>query len=245
MWKGCICIILEKLCIFIDELPSETGAFHGAFDKMKHYVTEPSIYVEPKGREGYETDNMCNFMMVSNNVFSLKVEQSDRRYHCQKVSSAKRGDKEYWRDLCDNVLTPEMGVVFTKYLWNLPKENLVSLRDIPDTQLRRELQENSEISSIKFLKDLINHEYEIKQEDFIPEFENKVLGKVVHGISRDSLYRKFGLYCESTGEKTMKKKVFISSIKYMIESHRCKLKGKPHTVFNLGDIGYKREEEIQ
>lgn len=232
-------IVAKKSFLFIDELPTQSGEFHSAFDKMKHYITEDKIYVEPKGREGYNIDNRCNFMMSSNNVFSLKVEATDRRYFCLQVSDEKRGDKKYWDYMFNDVLNDEVGVAFCKYLLDTPDDECVSLKDIPNTELREQLKNNSKCVSHRFFDDIVKGDFTFNVKyNCIPEFKNKKMGVVKYGITPDQLYTLFKGYCEEYSERAMKKKVFFSSIQDIISCNRAFVKGKNYRVYNLGDIGF-------
>ena len=232
-------IVAKKSFMFIDELPTQAGEFHSMFDKMKHYITESFIYVEPKGKEGYNIDNRCNFMMASNNVYSLKVEDTDRRYFCLKVSDEKRGDNKYWDYMFSEVLRDDVGVAFCRYLMNTPEEECVSLKDIPDTELRKQLKNNSKCVSHKFLDDMVSGDFTFNVKfNCLPEFKNRKMGQVKYGITPDQLYTLFKGYCEDFAERSMKKKVFFSSIQDRITCNRAKIDKKNYRIYNLGDVGY-------
>ena len=239
-------ILAKKSFMFIDELPTQSGEFHSAFDKMKHYITEDKIYVEPKGREGYNIDNRCNFMMSSNNVFSLKVEATDRRYCCLQVSDEERGNKDYWNYMFNEVLQDDVGVAFVKYLMDVPEDECVNLKDIPQTELRKQLQNNSKCVSQRFLDDILSGEFTFSVSyNCIQEFTNKKMGVVKYGLTPDNLYDLFKMYCSSFSENIMKKKVFFSSIQDVIQCKVCKVNKKTTRVYNLGDIGFLESESVE
>ena len=231
-------IVANKSFMVVDELPATSDDFHGQFDTMKHLITEDSLSIEPKGKEIYEIDNNCNFMMSGNNLFSLKIEESDRRYACFQVSNSRRGDKPYWDNLCNNVLTAETGLLFTNYLLSFNKQ--VNLKNIPDTNIRNELKNNSKSSSLKYIDDLVLGEYDIPNVMFMPTFKTKN-GEVKYGLTSKNLYLNYKDYCQHTGERCMKLKVFANIIQTKMSSKMYSIKGKKARLYDLGDIEYSRD----
>jgi hypothetical protein len=235
-------IMASKSFMCVDELPCTSGEFHGQFEKMKNYITEDVIFVEPKGKEPYNVDNHCNFIMASNNVHSVKIEDSDRRYHCQVVSSEKRGSQhfQYWTTLCDAIMNEKTGKLFCKYLRDMDKATIVNLRNIPETTLRSELKKNSQPTSKKFLDDLLAGEVKFNEKIyFIEPFKHSVLGIIKFGIDRDSFYNLYKDWCTNTGEKAVKQKVFVASLAESIKPVRVTSKKQRYSMFNLESLGYK------
>jgi len=237
------CIIAKKTFIFVDELPTHTGEFHSQFDKMKNLITEAEIYVEPKGMEGYNIQNLLNIMIATNNFWSLKLEGTDRRYFCQKVSDSKRGAKfaPYWDNLCNMVMTPETGIEFCRYLRGMKDEDVVCLRKIPETALRTALKESSKCVSMRFLTDVISGDFEfIEKVYFTKEFNHADVGVVDCGVDRDALYEMFIDWCRKDGEKSVKKRIFTSDISDALTPIRVQIDKSRKRVYNLSDIGYQK-----
>ena len=69
------------LFLNLNELSSLGGSnnFHRNFDKLKSFITDDVMKIEPKGQKSYFIENYMNIMATTNNVFTLKVEDGCRR----------------------------------------------------------------------------------------------------------------------------------------------------------------------
>lgn len=224
--------IQRKIFTMVEELPSISGEFHSQFDSMKHIITDPYITIEPKGVDPYEIPNFVNLLLLSNNLMSLKLETGDRRYACFEVSPCMKNDEEYWDDLHQNVLTEETGKHFYHYLKNLTKEDKVSLRKIPNTEIRNELIQNSIPSYEQFFIDIKNGEEEIGDNMYLPEFIFKKVN-ITNAITSDNLYRCYEVYCNKRKEPLLRQRLFINSIKKFVEVGRTTTKERKCIRFYL------------
>jgi hypothetical protein len=224
--------IQRKIFTMVEELPSISGEFHSQFDSMKHIITDPYITIEPKGIDPYEIPNFVNLLLLSNNLMSLKLETGDRRYACFDVSPCKKGDEKYWDNLHQNVLTEETGQHFYHYLKNLPSEEKMSLRQIPNTDLRNELIQNSIPSYEQFFMDIKSGDEEINENMYIPEFTFKG-EEVMNAITSNNLYRCYEVYCNKRKEPVLRQRLFINSIKKFVEPGRTTTKEQKTIRFYL------------
>ena len=99
----------------IDELPTVEKQFHNLFDTLKGIITDPYLTVEPKGIEPYTIDNLCNFIFMTNNKHSVKLEQSDRRYVVFEINEKRCEDFEYWSYAHKEIFTENMANTFFRY----------------------------------------------------------------------------------------------------------------------------------
>jgi hypothetical protein len=197
----------KKSFIVVDELPTKSGDFHSQFDTMKHLITEPTLSIEPKGKEIYQIDNMANFIMCSNNKFPLKISKGDRRYACFEVSACKKGDVDYWNNIHQNVLIENTAKHFFKYLENLPSYNL----KIPNTKLRQDITTNSLPSYELFIMDIKSGDFSIQPTLYIPPFKFKG-ENIKNALLSDILYRLYKSYCDSRDEKTIRQRLFMNAM---------------------------------
>lgn len=231
-------VLMNKIFISVDEIPSyNQGSFHGTFDKMKHLITEPTVSIEPKNKEVIDIENNANFFMTTNNKYSIKVEKGDRRYFCLRVSSKKKGNPKYWRNLYDNVLTEEGGKEFYSYLYNLtPDDNeIIPLYPIPMNKFKEELVIASESPVDTFLKDIREEVMNIQLDNTGSAFVFSDDGENIY-IQTTTLYNKFKEWCLASGEKVMKQKIFSSMIKERLEYKSVLINGKTLRVFDLTGI---------
>ena len=215
--------IQKKIFTMVEELPSLQGEFHAQFDTMKHIITDPQITIEPKGIDPFEIPNFANFMLLSNNLMSIKLERGDRRYACFEVSSHKKGDEDYWDHLHDEVLTEETAKEFFKYLKNLDDSEKISLRKIPKTTIRQTLIDNSIPVHEQFFEDLKKNDYSLPEGSYIPPFMYKC-EEITGAIQVDTLYHCYDSYCNNRNEKTLRQRLFFNSIEKYTEKHRTTTK---------------------
>jgi hypothetical protein len=227
-------VLSNKVFIACDELPSVEKQFHKLFDDLKSIITDPYVSIEPKGLEPYMIDNLCNFIFMTNNKHSIKLEQSDRRYAVFSINESKIGDYTYWDYIHNNVFTEIMADNFFKYLIEISDDNelIVDLRKIPDTKLRQEMKEMSMTNIECFIKD-VRERNGIDGLTFVL-YGAKVVNKDCYGndvlestdicihedykdgqeffITKKELYEVYEKWCDNNGEKPSKLKFFNSHL---------------------------------
>jgi hypothetical protein len=150
-------VLMNKVFISVDELPTTSEKFHHLFDTLKNLITGHVVNIQFKGKESFTTDNLLNFIFMSNH-WAVKIEGSDRRYVVFKINESRVGDHEFWTYLHNEVFTADMAIEFFNYLREMPVEDLHNLNVIPVTELRTKMIENSMNSVEMFLKEVKNRE---------------------------------------------------------------------------------------
>lgn len=212
--------LMQKSLIIVDELPTTQNRFHNTFDTLKNLITEPYLDIEFKGKETFQTDNLCNFIFSTNNEKSIKLEKHDERYVIFKINEKRVGDHTFWANMHTNVFTHEVGIHFFNYLINIPDddERLVSIQIIPETELNikmKKLSMNSMESFINILKSRDDDELKLYNllNTEIESGENGILLKDIPcniqlKIKKQPLYEMYLNWCKRTGETEMKQKYF-------------------------------------
>lgn len=234
----------NKIFIGVDELPTLEKQFHNLFDTLKGLITEPYITIEPKGLETYMIDNLCNFIFMTNNKNSIKIEKSDRRYVVFEISESKVGDFDYWDIMHKEVFTEDMGNSFFKYLTEMNDDNemIVNLRVIPKTKIREEMKNMSLSNMELFIKDIRERSgleglefvlYDAKtfKNDWgIMEREKtdlcndvKYKGGENFIIQKKDLFKVYEMWCINNGERASKMKYFNNYLEEvrMTDGVRC------------------------
>ncbi|KAA6400264.1 MAG: hypothetical protein EZS28_004210 [Streblomastix strix] len=106
-------------------------------DAMKSIITEGSFRINEKYVPKHEAENVVNLIIVTNNLFPIKIESSDRRYVVCKCSPVHRGDLEYFTNLCDNFDTDYYDNLFTFYMTR--DISSFNPRDIPMTETKKDI----------------------------------------------------------------------------------------------------------
>ena len=235
----------NKIFIGVDELPTLEKQFHNLFDTLKGLITEPYITIEPKGFETYMIDNLCNFIFMTNNKNSIKIEKSDRRYVVFEISESRIGDFAYWDYMHQQVFTEDMANSFFKYLNEIDDDDelVVNLRDIPNTKLRDEMKNMSMTNIELFIKD-VKERSGLEGLDFVlygakttrDYYGNDVLEKTdicnhedykdgqEFIIQKKDLYKVYEIWCHNNGEKASKMKYIgnhLVEVRMGKERDRC------------------------
>jgi hypothetical protein len=225
-------VLKGKLFMYVDELPSQVGQFHASFDRLKHIITDPTISVEPKGFEAYTIRNYCEFMGSTNNINSVKIEGDDRRYVVMNVNETKVDDVNYWEALHANVLTDRGGEVLFNHLRTY--EPKVSLRAIPQTQIREDMMELSQPSIVMYINEMVGRQrhttiqaYMSKSGTFedvkLPNDEYPVGGKLK--VTKAAFMADYQIFCRENGYQACMSK--------MIKQHLHEVSNKGVRYHNL------------
>ena len=72
---------------------------------LKTRITENKLYINPKGLQAYEIDNICDYDMTTNNINVVKItDASIRRWFQHECSTFYMGNIEFFNDYRKNIL---------------------------------------------------------------------------------------------------------------------------------------------
>ena len=108
--------IENKKLIVCNELQSADQSRNLNSDKLKSIITDKSLRVNEKFEPKRQTDNVANFIFVSNHLNPLKMESKDRRYCVMKVSEKYCQNTEYFGNLCSGFTKEFYKHLFTYYM---------------------------------------------------------------------------------------------------------------------------------
>jgi len=196
--------IRNKRLVVVNEMSSTKDEFKANFDKIKSLITDPRISIEPKGVDSYQIDNISNFILFSNHRDAIIVEEKDRRYAVFEMSDIHRNDTTYFDMLEDKCFNQETYDAFYTYLLDFPT---VSIRTIPDTELRREMINLSKATPLKFLDAVVDEGL------FDGETE----------VSATVFYQRYAEWCRENGERNVYTSTkFGTCLKGKIEKKRMR-----------------------
>ena len=85
---------LQQCCLlFADEAVAPQDK--KAEGTLKRLITEPTLFIEPKGVDSFEVPNRLSVMMASNHDWVVAASEKERRYAAQKVAEDHQ-QKEEW-----------------------------------------------------------------------------------------------------------------------------------------------------
>lgn len=214
--------ILEgKKLVIVNETSSAKDAFYANFNKMKNIITDKSLYIEPKGREAYNVDNLLNLIIFSNHANAIMLEKTDRRYLCLDINEKYMQNTKFFKNLHETIMNQECANHFYTYFINYDPDNLVNVFIPPVTELKQDLIDSNIPSPIKFLKYIKGTSKDWNATDMT------MLGK--------DLYNKYISWCQDNNEKAISAKTFGLNIrnnidKYMVHGYN---KYKIDTIKNV------------
>ena len=170
-------------------MSSTKDEFKSNFDKIKSYITDPTILIEPKGVDPYKIKNISNFILFTNHRDAIIVEESDRRYAIFEMSSAHINDTEYFSNIRKECFNQSVADEFYTYLLDFAA---VDISKIPNTALRQEMMNMSKSTPLKFL-DAINEYSDMKE---------KILNNGTE-VSSTDLYQHYKNWCSDNGERNV------------------------------------------
>jgi len=191
----------NKVLYVFDETAMNKDSFHSTSDMMKNLITEDTLAIEPKNKEVYQTLNMLNIWINTNNMIPLKLEEGDVRYLVLHVNEENSNEKPYWGNIHKTVFSKESGHHFYAYL----KQFKCDLGNIPHTKLKVQMIESSAPNPKKFLRQALEEEdlgY-MRSEPII--YKNT---KIYEIIEPATLYNKYKNWCENNGETKVSSAVF-------------------------------------
>jgi hypothetical protein len=108
---------------------------------LKRLITEPTLFIEQKGRDGVTVINMLHVFMASNEDWVVPAGEHERRYAVFQVSEQKRQDQDWFKPLYEQL---ENGG-YEAMLHDLLRRDLGNWhpRDIPMTEALRDQQRHS------------------------------------------------------------------------------------------------------
>ena len=178
-------------------------------DKLKSFITDTEMKIEPKGQKSYFIENYMNIMATTNNVFTLKVEEGCRRSFVLEVSNHLIGDFDYFNKLVLHAFNQDNANHFFTYLKNYKIE--INLKVIPQTELKSLMAEMSLSTPKRFyasLKESIPKEYTVIEHN----------GNIY--MKSEDLYVEYKEWCFNCGEKVLSLNAFRSELRDKNEKFR-------------------------
>lgn len=159
-----------KLFCCVNELPKLSDqACRSQFDKLKSEITDNTRTYEVKNGSRWEGENYMNLIACSQHTFSLPIEQGDRRIVATTVSSRYGGNASYFNELSDHLQQDNAD----HFITFLRHRNLVgkNLRNIPNTQLKQEMQLLSKGSFERYIDWLREDQQENEFKELHPDLK--------------------------------------------------------------------------
>jgi hypothetical protein len=88
---------------------------------LKALITDKTIFIEAKGKDGYQIENNRHLVICSNEDWAAPVDLDDRRFFCLNVSPQYKGNTAYFKALVQQMETGGLSAL----LFDLMHEDLM------------------------------------------------------------------------------------------------------------------------
>ena len=204
-------ILENKKLLVLNELQSIDMNKYLNSDALKSVITDKKTNINQKNEPERLCENVCNFIMVSNNNVPIKIESTDRRYVVTKTSDKHRGDFDYFDNLCDS-FTPEFYENLFTFFMKLDIRNY-NIRKIPNSEAKELIKEASMSS------------YELFAREYYDEIKN---------ITGPDLFNLYCQFVEKNKFNSCSSCTFVANIKQFTGDTKVRrIDGKNCKVYNL------------
>jgi hypothetical protein len=122
-------------------------------DKIKSFITAPTLVFEKKGIDGMTINNCGRMIFFSNSDNCVLIEQAERRMVAMEGASDKANDTKYMKDLIKSFNTPHMVRDLYLFLNYRDISKFDSTNDRPITQFYKEMRTVTTPSETKYFNE--------------------------------------------------------------------------------------------
>ncbi|KAA6375915.1 MAG: hypothetical protein EZS28_028558, partial [Streblomastix strix] len=129
--------IENKMLAIANEMKNFGESRMSNMEALKSINTESSFEINEKYVPKHEVENVVNIMIVTNNIYPLKIENSDRSYVVCECNPVHRGDLAYFTTLCNSFDEDFYNNLFTFFMTRDISQ--FNPRNIPMTQAKKDI----------------------------------------------------------------------------------------------------------
>jgi putative DNA primase/helicase len=216
-------LLEHKILITLDEVSNIEKNYHKTFDLLKNLITENTQQLERKGLDPITIDDYCNYIMLSNNYYPVKVEGMDRRYAIFNCSGRYVSNTDYFIKLKES-FTDKVANAFHDFLikFDISKYDLST---IPQSKIKKELIKRSIPDELLFIKNLCKTHNNIK-------------------LSSNKIWNFYITYCENLHINIKKRRIIMLIISRYLEKKQERIDGKRHTFYQI-DLTIFKEKVLE
>jgi hypothetical protein len=154
-------ILGGKILVAFEELENFSKAeWESISSTLKRLITSSRINLQNKCTKSYESNNINNYMLMSNND-AIK-DDDGRRYFILDISPHRVGDNKYWNMIYKNCFNDKVGKALFQYFYEIDVTDF-NPQIMPLTQNKIDSQTKRLDSVFKFIKEnYILHSKSIK-----------------------------------------------------------------------------------
>jgi hypothetical protein len=181
----------KLLCVLNEASGKETFELN---EVIKESITGKTIEMEKKGVDSIQISDYLNYIITTNNLNCIKLEEGDRRFMVFNTSSKMKGDVEYFNNLLSSL---NDDVIMRKFYEELMGRDLSNFNPSRDRQNNKTMDIMKE-HNVDVILEFINYwKQEADDDDVDAMIKSKMKGM--------ALYREFCRYYEMCGNNISSK----------------------------------------
>jgi hypothetical protein len=198
----------KLLCVLNEASGKDTFELN---DVIKEAITGTTIQMEKKGVDSIQIRDYLNYIITTNNLNSIKLEENDRRFMVFETSSKLRGDVRYFNKLI-SVLNDD--VIMRKFYQELMERDLSNFNASRDRQ-NNKIMDIMKEHNVDVILEFINYwKQEVDDKDAGAMFKSSMRGM--------DLYTEFKKYYEMCGNN-MNSRPSLTKFGTRIKSYQDKV----------------------
>lgn len=141
-------------------LHAEEGAIWAgdpsAVGKLRDFVSRQTMPLESKGVDTVEIESHARLLLTTEDEQAVRASRRERRFACFRVSDAKRGKREYFRELFAEITGEAGTAAFLHFLLHYKYDRDAVLRSVPETEILNDQKLASMKPQETWLQDLLD-----------------------------------------------------------------------------------------
>ena len=201
----------EKLFISLNEIKGKDT--YTNCETFKQRITDSKRDFEPKGVKAFNGVNYANYICSTNNINSVNVGETDRRFFVATCNNKKARDKIYFKKFNDEIVQNEEAIkCIFEFLKVFPIENYVP---------ERMFQEHRPTDDALY-EDLKEYNREIEW-DFLEHFVKNYTSAPTVKIETTKLWMAFENFLEQAGEKRKMEGITSRKFHFSFKQRVCQV----------------------
>lgn len=182
----------NSILIFADE--AIWGGNKKEVGLLKSLITEPRLFIEGKGKDGYWIDNYKHLIVSSNEDWAVHLDPDDRRFFVLNVSDKRKEDLPYF----DKIYKQLENGGYEALMHDLLHEDLIGFepRHMPENFSGFDMKLKSALSIDRFIYASLKEGSWNPEEEYYQSFEE---------ISISKFYENYKSWCYSDQQDVMPK----------------------------------------
>ncbi|KAA6384943.1 MAG: hypothetical protein EZS28_019531 [Streblomastix strix] len=135
-------ILNNRVFIMLNELTTFSSSIGHEVDKLKQLITDPTLEIRTKFSSSRVEKNLLNFILVSNHLDPVHLDQDDRRYLVCQCDSKYTKNTQYFNNLFQHINQEDFYDNLITYFHKLDISQF-DARIIPMTEAKKEIIEVS------------------------------------------------------------------------------------------------------